>query len=289
MRRTWWKAAIIGVLFALLGGCSAVRLSYHNGPQLAWWWLDGYVDFSSEATPRARQAIDRWFDWHRSTQLPDYAAFLATLQPQVLAPVTPQQVCRWQDQARDKLAPAIDRAAQLGADLVPTLGEAQFRHIEKTYAKKNDEARNEYLQPRPDDRRKASMKRALERFEMLYGTLDEPQRRVIAAGIVASPFDAELWLAERSRRQQDLLQTLRRLVAERADRDTIVAALRAIGERWESSADPAYRSYAQRLEDYNCAFAAQVHNATTPAQRQVARDKLKGWEEDARALAAGPG
>ena len=29
-----------------------------------------------------------------------------------------------------------------------------------------------------------------------------------------------------------------------------------------------------------------MHNAMTPAQRQAARDKLKGWEDDLRALSA---
>jgi hypothetical protein len=28
-----------------------------------------------------------------------------------------------------------------------------------------------------------------------------------------------------------------------------------------------------------------LHNSTTPAQRQAARNKLRGWEEDLRALA----
>lgn len=283
-----WKAAIIGVLLALLGGCSAVRLSYNNGAQLAWWWLDGYVDFSSEATPRAKQAIDRWFEWHRSTQLPEYAALLSTLATQMATDITPQQACRWQDQIRDKLDPAIDRALVLGAELVPTLGEAQFRHMEKTWAKKNDEMRDEYLQPRPEDRRKATTKRALERLETIYGTLQEPQLRVVAAGLAASPFDPEAWLAERMRRQKDTVQTLRRLVADRADRDTTIAALRTLVERQERSPDPAYRAYQQRLAEYNCAFSAQIHNATTPAQRQAAKERFKGWEEDARVLSAPP-
>jgi hypothetical protein len=82
------------------------------------------------------------------------------------------------------------------------------------------------------------------------------------------------------------LQTLRRLVAEKADNDRVVAALRALAERSERSSDPAYRAYQQRLTDYNCGFAARIHNAMSPAQRQAARDRLKGWEDDLRALAA---
>ena len=45
-----------------------------------------------------------------------------------------------------------------------------------------------------------------------------------------------------------------------------------------------YRAYQVKLGDYNCAFAARIHNAMTPAQRQAARERLKGWEDDLRAL-----
>lgn len=38
-------------LLVSLSGCSMVRLSYDQGPRLAWWWLDGYVDFSREQKP----------------------------------------------------------------------------------------------------------------------------------------------------------------------------------------------------------------------------------------------
>jgi hypothetical protein len=41
-----------------------------------------------------------------------------------------------------------------------------------------------------------------------------------------------------------------------------------------------------KLAEYNCGLAAQIHNATTAAQRQKARDTLKGWEEDLRSLVA---
>ena len=82
------------------------------------------------------------------------------------------------------------------------------------------------------------------------------------------------------------MQTLRRLVAEKADNDRVVAALRALAERSERSSDPAYRAYQLRLTDYNCGFAARIHNAMSPAQRLAARDRLKGWEDDLRALAA---
>ena len=271
-------------LSLLLGGCTAVRLGYNNGPQLAWWWLDSYVDFSRDQAPAAREAVDRWFEWHRLSQLPEYATFLATAQKAVLATTTAAEVCRWQAAVRDQLEPSIDRALAQAADVLPLMGEPQWKHIEQRYTKGMDEARETFMQPDPALRLKESIKRARERSEQLYGRLDEAQLRVINAGVTASPFDAPLWLAERQRRHRDTMTTLRRLGADKADRDQRLAALRALAERMERSSNPDYRAYQRKLADYNCNLAAQIHNTTSPVQRQRARDKLKGWEEDLRAL-----
>lgn len=280
------KATIIGALLLLLSGCGALRLAYGNGQQLAWWWLDGYLDFPSEQAPRAKAAIDRFFEWHRTTQLAEYGAALAAAQAQVAQPATAGLVCEWQRRLRDLSEPALVKSLDLGADLVPAFGERQFKHLEEKFASNLADMKKDYLQPKAEDRQKAAIKRSVERFEQLYGRVGDAQRQVIVAGVAASPFDPDAWVAERERRQKDTVQTLRRLVAERASRDQIVAAMRVLVERTENSPDPGYRAYQQRLADYNCAFMAQIHNTTTPAQRSAARERLKGWEEDLRSFLA---
>ena len=266
-----------------------MRIGYANGPQLAWWWIDGYFDFSREHAPQVKQALDKWFEWHRSSQLPDYVALMASARQQLLVPATPALVCRWQDRVREQLEPALARATADFADIVPGLGDSQFKHLEQKHAKLIDEMRAEFLQADTAERQRESLKRALQRSERVYGNLDDAQLRVIAAGVAASPFNPELWLVERQRRQRDTLQVLRRLVAERSDREQRIAALRALVQRTERSPNPEYRAYQIKLSDYNCALAAQIHNATTPVQRQKARDNLTGWEDDLKFLIAPAG
>ena len=271
----------------LSSGCSNVRLVYSTAPQLTWWWLDGYADFSREQTPAARQAVDTFFDWHRRSQLPDYAAWLVAVQPQLADTLTPAQVCRLQEQVRDKLEPSLQRALVLAADIVPSLGDAQFKAIDKRFAKVNEKMREDFLQPDAEDRAAATFKRTLERAERLYGNLGSAQKRVIKEGLAASPFNPEMWLAERQRAQRDIASTLRKLVADRPAAEQRVATLRSLAQRTERSPDPEYRAYQQRLGDYNCAFAARLHNATTAAQREAARDRLQGWVGDLRAIVNG--
>lgn len=282
-RRVALSVAVLG----MLSGCSALRVAYDTGPTLAWWWIDGYADFSGEQANRVKDGIRQWFGWHRTTQLPEYAGWLAGTRGKIGDSITPAQVCRVWDESRRLLDPAIDRGVLTAAPWVPGLTEAQFRHIERRYAKAIDEMRADFLQSDPAERQAAALKRTLERVETIYGSVDDAQRKLVSDGIKASPFDPESWMNERQRRQRDTLQTLRRLVAEKADNDRVVAALRALAERSERSPDPAYRAYQLKLVDYNCAFGARIHNAMSPAQRQAARERLKGWEDDLRALAAG--
>ena len=276
---------LLGLL--LLGGCSAVRIGYNQAPALVGWWLDGYLDFDAAQAPRAKAALEQWFAWHRRTQLPDYAELLVAAQAQVMQPATPQQVCRWVDDLRVRLATAMAHGVPIAADLLPMLQPDNLAQLECRYGKSNKDFERDFLQ-QPDERQKASVERAIDRAEMLYGRLDERQRQLVAAGVAASPFDPAAWYTERRAIQGETLQTLSRLTAggpARADRESNLAGLQALAERMQRAPPGAYRSYQQRLTDYNCAFVAQLHNSTTTAQRQAARARLKTWEEDLRALA----
>lgn len=273
---------------ALMAGCSAVRFGYNQGPELLYWWLDGYADFDDAQTRLVRERLAQWFAWHRRTQLPDYAALLARMQADVLADTTPDRVCRFWVEIRQRGELAAEQALPAAAELIVTLKPAQLQHIERRYARVNDEFRRDFLDKDPARRLERAVERTVERAEFVYGTLDERQRALVARMVATSPFDADGWYAERLVRQQEALQMMRRLSNPPADRDAAAATLRVYGERMARSPREAYRRYQERLENYNCAFAATLHNATTPAQRQAAAAKFKGWEADLRILAASP-
>jgi hypothetical protein len=280
--RRWW---IIGALCLALAGCSAVRLGYNQAPTLAYWWLDGYADFDDAQTHEARLAIDRWFDWHRRTQLPDLAALLVRAQADVRRDATAQQTCRWWGELRTRSEAAIDRALPDIAAIAATLTPAQLRHVEQRYDKSNREFREEFLDGDRAERLQRSIKRTVERAEMLYGRLDDTQREALARRLAESPFDPERWMAERLARQRDALALLNRIAGDSLSQEQAVAALRAYVATWSRSPREDYRRYAEQLEQFNCRVAAAVHNGTTSAQRQQAAAKLHGWEEDLRALA----
>jgi hypothetical protein len=277
---------IIAIAVLLLAGCSAVRLVYNQGQTVGYWWLDGYFDFNAEQGNQARAALSDWFRWHRATQLPDYAALLAQAQQQILNDITPAEVCRWADEIRRRVETAYMHGVPALASVVRTLEPEQLRQVEKRYQKADVEFRSDFLQATRAEQLAAANKRTVSRAEMIYGRIDDAQRKLIADGIAASPFDAKRWLTERQARQREIVDTLRALQAARADAARTEAALRVFAAHAVLSPRPAYREYQQRLYDYNCALVAKLHNGTTPEQRRHGLERLKGWEDDLRALAA---
>jgi hypothetical protein len=290
LRRIPFRLPIIAALLivlATISGCGmALKLGYDQGSPIAFRWLDGYVDFNDAQSPRLRSALDEWFAWHRRTQLPDYAELLARAEVEVLANTTPERMCAWADEIRRRVDIGFEHARPTIADLLPTLTPQQIANIEKKYAERDASWRDDYLQREPNRRRDAAVDRELERAEQLYGSLDDAQRDVVANAVAKSPFDAELSYAERLRRQQDVVGVMRRLIGRGATRAEADAEIGAFLQRQGRSPNEDYRRYAVKLSDYNCAFAAALHNATSAAQRRVALQRLQGYERDLRALAA---
>lgn len=294
MRFSIAKVRIIVLWLAcalLLTGCSVVRVAYNQAPMLTGWWLDGYLEFSPEQEPRVKAALNEWFEWHRRTQLPDYAALLAAAQVQVMQPATPEQVCRWYDDLRGRIAVALKHGVPLAVDVVSGLSAEQVRLLEQRYEKSNQKFQGEFMQARLDERAKASLRRTVERVEMIYGRIDERQRQMLVDALAASPFDPAQWYGERQALQRETLQTLRQLQGRPqtpAERAAHEARLAQLALRLQNSTQPEYRAYQQRLTEFNCALVARFHNSTTQAQRQAARARFKGWEDDLRALSGQP-
>ena len=286
------RAGIIAALAAstiLLGGCGMLRLAYGQADTIAFRWLDGYVDFDEAQAVQVRAGLETWFGWHRRTQLADYAAWLGELDAALPDNTTAEAVCGWWWQIRQRLDVGLDRAVPSLAGIAVSLKPGQLANIERRYAKVNREYREQYLQADPMQRRKEALKRVVERAESIYGTLDEAQRARLSTWLNDSPFDARIALEERLRRQQDSMRLLRSLTSGHAGADQAQAGIRAYLQEFDRSPREAYRRHQAEVIRHNCKMTADLHNSTTPAQRQAASRKLRGWVTDLRALSGQPG
>jgi hypothetical protein len=279
---------IIGVLAlaVVLSACSAIKLGYNSLTDVAYWWLDGYFDFSDTQAPRVREDLARLHAWHRANELPRLAEMLARMEQLAPGPVTAAQACGFVGEAQERLTTALAQAEPAAVVLAADLAPRQLRHLQRKYEDNNRNYRKEWIDLHPVDRADKRFKQALERIEMIYGRLDEPQRAVLRQAVADSVFDPQRILAERQRRQQDLLQTLRKLHGPAVPAADARALLRGYLERVVNSPNPAYRQYQQALVEEGCRTFAAVHESTTPEQRQQAVRRLRAYQRDLRELAA---
>jgi hypothetical protein len=278
---------IIGLLTlaALLQACSAVKLAYNQAPELLYWEMDSYLDFSDAQSLRVREDLAKLQQWHRSTQLPQYADLLQKIRQQMPDAITPAQACLTFTEVRSKIDAVFEYAQPSVVAIATQFSEDQIKHLERKQATGNLDWKKEWVSGTPQELNERRYKQALSRSEMIYGNLDDAQKAVLRASIEQSAFDAQMTYTERLRRQQDSHQVLRQIVSQKLSTQQAQPLMRGYLERSLQSPNPAHQRYAQAMIQEGCASFARVHNATTPAQRAKAIQTLKGYEDDFRSLA----
>jgi hypothetical protein len=281
---------MVGIIVALaatlaLAGCSAVKLGYATLPQVAFWWLDGYADFSDEQRVQVRAELARLQAWHRRHELPRLAELLGDLEGWLPGEISPTQACGFVRSLEARADATAEVAEPAVVALAASLDAQQLRHVEHKFRSRNESFRQESVDPAPSERQQKRFEQLLDRFEMLYGRLDAPQRAVLREGIARSTYDPARLLAVRQRRQQDLLQVLRRVTAPEAGPELARNELRGWLERARHAPDPQDRAWQDGLLQEGCALFSAVHASTTPAQREEAVRRLRGWQRDLRELA----
>lgn len=269
---------------ALLSGCSAIKLGYNNIDQAAYWWLDSYIDMSDAQATRVREDLGRLHLWHRTTELPRLAGLLQKVETLVAGEITAPQACQVVTDVRERLealsAQAEPAVVSTAIDLTP----AQLAHMERKYRRNNADYRKDWIDKTPAEQQDKRFKQLVERSEMIYGDLDEAQRTALKRQIGQMTFDAGRILAERERRQQDLLATLRKLKGQPLDQAR--NAMRGLLDRGMNPPNPAYRAWQESVIQDSCRSFAAVHATTTAAQRETAVRRLRAYQRDLRELSA---
>jgi hypothetical protein len=281
------SACIIGVLAAtlILGGCSAVRLGYNTSPTLAYWWLDSYFDFDGEQSLRVRSDLQTVLDWHRKEELPQLVQTLKDLQTMAPKPVTAEQVCQLVEELQTRVQATLDRVAPTIAAIAPTLQPAQLEHISREFEKRNRKWRAEWIEGTLAERTDRRVKQIVERAESFYGTLEPAQLAIVRSHVDTSSFTGPRQYKEMQRRHQDAIQVLKELGATGFSSNQATEAIRGLLERSLRAPNPEYRQYMDRLTTESCTAMAALHNSSSTSQRSYLVQTLRGYEEDARALA----
>lgn len=273
------------VLVLLLGACSAIRIGYNNADSLIVYSLDDYLDLSSEQSSLARQRVSALMAWHRSTQLRDYALTIDAARAKLAGPVTASEVLAFNEAINSKLAALGDRAAPELAQLALTLTTAQLDRLGRKLTTDTSKARRELVRFAGKESLDDRVKKSAERVDDWFGSITPAQREMLRVALAEQPAAGEWWIAERERRQRELLAVLRRIQTEQPSVAVAATWLRDYFTELRSSPDPQRRAKTAEFRRSNAELIANLINSATPEQRAHMSAKLASYAEDFSALA----
>lgn len=279
---------IIGALvLALLAvSCSTLKLGYGTLDDLGFWWLDSHFDFSEGHKGQVRGELQKLHDWHRVNELPRLAQLLERMERMAPGPISAAEACALVPDLQARLRAVTERAEPPVAGIALQLTERELAQLRRKHREGNVKWAKDWLNPAPHKVADKRFDQWRDRLEMLYGRLDDAQRQVLRSGIEASHFDAHKVFRERQRRQQDIVDLLTRVSVTHPPTGEVRAALRAYVDRALASPDASYRAYQQSMIEEGCRLFAAVHASTTPGQREHAVKRLRGYQQDLKALAS---
>jgi len=137
----------LGLFALLIAACSTVRMGYNNADTLLLYSLERYVSLTSEQEELVKRRVASLMDWHRATQLTDYAAFIQGARGRLDGSiVTPAEVLAFSEGLNARMAALGERAAPDAAALALTLTPAQIDQLERKLVDDNIKARKQSAQ-----------------------------------------------------------------------------------------------------------------------------------------------
>ena len=271
---------------ALLAACSSIRLSYNNGDTLLYWWLDAYVDFEGDQADWVKRDIRELFQWHRKTQLQDYAALLSGFQRELAANPTQGDLLSAYRQIRTRTETLAMHAVPDMVDLARSLTPDQIRQMEERFNKKNEEFRRKFVNGSVEKRQEARFDKSMDQFKLWFGRFNNEQEEQLRRASYARPLDSNVWLEERIYRQRKILALARKVQQEKPSKEQTTAMVTSLLREFFGRIDAAerktfYDSYANATSNY----ILTAIRIATPAQKAHAQKRMQGWIDDFNALA----
>ena len=261
------------------------QLGYGFFPTWAMWQIDRYLGLDADQRALVSRNLDDLHDWHKQSQLPEYAAFLHEVDVQLRQPVDAADIGAWRERIKAIWPPIAARLAPPMAQLLATVRPEQVARMQQRITESNQKLRSEYLPVRGKSRETARADRIIERAEFFLGSLSGPQEAELRKQAADLPATEESFLDEREARQRAFIKLVDRFqreqpapqAAEKLCHDYLVSL-------WQGR-DAGRRARLDQREAAEDSVSAALLSRATDAQRSYLSSKLLGFAQDFTKLA----
>ena len=184
---------IIFILIILLSvSCSTTKIAYNFADVLVLNWFESYFDFRESQRLDLEKKVERFFAWHRKSELPKIVVFLEEFKARYkdgldqddLNWVTPESKLLWKR--------ILSYAEEDLASFLLTVDDSQILDVNEKFREKEGDRLIEQSKMRLEELRQDILKRTYKALDNWLGSLEPDQKEKIATWIQPDPY----WIAE---------------------------------------------------------------------------------------------
>lgn len=270
------------LLGLLLSGCNMLGIGYGHIDTYAAWTAAEYFDLDAQQKQEFKARFDRLHEWHRTEQLPDYAAFLGSTGSRIRKGVTNEDAAWIAKGIEERYRALVKRGADDAAAMLMTITPAQLESLQRRWNKDNARyAREHKVNGTAAEQRQARTERELKRVKEWAGELTPDQEKKIAVLADELPLAPKMRYEDRLRRQREFLQ----LMAQRGDAKQFAERLRHWLLNWEEGRSAEFQRYYSDWRKKQTEFYVAVERTLTPQQRTTVVSRVERYANDFTQLA----
>ncbi|MBT8128663.1 MAG: hypothetical protein KJP10_01645 [Gammaproteobacteria bacterium] len=201
------KAVIVIGLIMLITACS-FKTVYNRLDYLIPKYVEGVVSLDDILEERLEGRTQVLLNWHRNTQLKQYAGWLQSLQPDIGVQLTEQQLEQHISEMEGFWLSLLNKVNDEMAYLLPMLDEVQREELFVYLDDSNEEFRESFIEPEDQERIDDYAGRMIDVYEDWIGELTDEQAGSVEQAAAELISSAELRLQRRLEWQQGIRQIL---------------------------------------------------------------------------------
>lgn len=196
------------VMFIVTVAACSLKTIYNRLDYLIPSYVEGMVSLDDVLEEKVEQRTLTLINWHRNTQLTQYADLLRRFQQDLQPDLTEAQVSQHISSMEILWQPLADKINQEMADLLPLLDAEQRDELFASIDDKNEDFYQEYIEIDAEERIEQYTDEMLDFFDNWLGELSEQQQRDVESAAYGVRSGAELRLQERKHWQQNIQKIL---------------------------------------------------------------------------------
>ncbi|WP_268797435.1 DUF6279 family lipoprotein [Pseudomonas huanghezhanensis] len=270
--------AIISLLITLMlvTGCSRVGLAYRHLDVIIPWSLSDYLDMNTTQKDWLNERLKEHLNWHCTTQIPEYVAWLDRLQQMVQNhQVNQQGLSARTAEAKQAIATLSQEITPSAVQLLKQLDDKQVNEMQDAFAKDLRKHEAEFVDQPLNDQISERAERMEKRMNPWIGKLNPEQKARVQQWSASLGEQNRLWIDNRAHWQAQLLATVKQRKA--SDFDAKIAKL--LQDR-ETFWTPEYRQAYDRTEQAAISLLVDLVAESSPDQQQKLIAKIADTRKD---------